>query len=86
MKDDIYWFKRKTYGWGWYPATWQGWSVLAVYFVLLALILSGLERNQTVLLPADMMRMIGVFVLTAVLIGISYATGESPRWQWGRRK
>ena len=32
-----YWFKRKLYGWGWTPATWQGWLVLAVFVVLMIL-------------------------------------------------
>ncbi len=28
------WFKRKLYGWGWTPATWQGWFVTLSYIVL----------------------------------------------------
>jgi predicted GH43/DUF377 family glycosyl hydrolase len=24
----IFWFRAKEYGWGWYPATWEGWLVL----------------------------------------------------------
>ncbi|MGH2575573.1 MAG: hypothetical protein ACRDFC_07730, partial [Ignavibacteria bacterium] len=27
-----YWFKRKKYGFGWNPASWQGWVVLLIYF------------------------------------------------------
>ncbi|MCX6717702.1 MAG: hypothetical protein NTU76_03445 [Candidatus Taylorbacteria bacterium] len=22
------WFKRKTYGWGWVPSSWEGWFVV----------------------------------------------------------
>jgi hypothetical protein len=29
-----YWFKRKLYGWGWVPVKWQGWSVIAVWLLL----------------------------------------------------
>ena len=25
------WFKAKTYGYGWYPVTWQGWLVILIY-------------------------------------------------------
>ncbi|VVB77986.1 Uncharacterised protein [uncultured archaeon] len=33
------WFKRRKYfGWGAYPATWQGWLYLAVALVLIAII------------------------------------------------
>ncbi|HYC83050.1 MAG TPA: hypothetical protein VEB60_00680, partial [Candidatus Paceibacterota bacterium] len=25
------WFKRKLYGWGWTPVTWQGWLAVLAY-------------------------------------------------------
>ena len=28
------WFKAKRYGWGWAPATWQGWLVLLLFIGL----------------------------------------------------
>src|SRR5262245_12007807 len=33
LKDnpEQYWFKRRTYGWGWVPATWQGWLTLLIF-------------------------------------------------------
>lgn len=37
MEEPRYWFPAKRYGWGWgFPCAWQGWAVLAGYFVLLA--------------------------------------------------
>lgn len=33
-----YWFARKTIGWGWTPATWQGWLVTALYVVIVFLL------------------------------------------------
>lgn len=24
------WFKAKNYGWGWYPVTWEGWTVTII--------------------------------------------------------
>lgn len=30
----IFWFRAKEYGWGWYPATWEGWLVLLVFIAL----------------------------------------------------
>ena len=29
-----YWFVRKQFGYGWVPATWEGWLVLTLFFVL----------------------------------------------------
>ena len=33
MKKGNLWFRRKKYGWGWTPSTWQGWTVVG--FILL---------------------------------------------------
>lgn len=29
------WFGRKKFGWGWGPASWQGWLVMAAYVVVI---------------------------------------------------
>jgi hypothetical protein len=78
------WFKRKLYGWGWTPAKWQGWAVIAVYITaVLAFAFtidkdsSGREVVFTGILP--------IILLTITLIRICYKKGESPRWQWGRK-
>lgn len=88
LKDnpERYWFKAKLYGWGWTPATWQGWVTLLVYIVLiLGLIVS---REESV--PGDPMSgsnflvfALPILILTTVLIYICYKTGEKPHWQWG---
>jgi len=77
-----YWFKRKLYGYGWIPATKQGWLVLVVYltFVLgLAVYAqSGIEESQVfaiVLIP--------ILLATGLFLTIVWKTGESLRWQWG---
>lgn len=80
-----YWFKRKLYGWGWTPATWQGWAVTALYVGLLVLFAFSIDESSpsnevfaTFVLPA--------FFLTGLFIRVAYKTGESPRWQWGLPK
>lgn len=80
-----FWFVRKTYGWGWVPATWQGWLVLFVYIILLTLFSFTVDEYSsfreiilTFILP--------VLFLTITLIRICYKKGEKPRWQWGTRK
>ncbi len=78
------WFKSKTYGWGWTPATWQGWTVLAIYVGLVAL--SAVFLLQPAPTPV---RWIGYFsciaLATACLILVCYKTGEKPGWRWGDR-
>jgi len=79
------WFKRKTYGYGWVPASWQGWLVIAVWLALVLLFAftidersSAREVSFTFILP--------IVLLTTTLIGVCYKTGEKPRWQWGKKK
>lgn len=76
------WFKRKLYGWGWTPATWQGWVVIGVYVIaVVAFALTIDEKSEareimfTGILP--------IVLLTITLIRICYKKGEAPRWQWG---
>jgi len=77
-----YWFRAKWYGWGWTPATWQGWLVIAVWLVLvIGLSLTNDEASPprevafTLILP--------LCILTATLLRICWVTGERPRWNWG---
>jgi hypothetical protein len=80
-----YWFKRKLYGWGWVPVTLQGWMVVGLWVVAVALFARTLDENSspqevafTCILP--------ILFLTILLIHICYKKGEKPRWQWGLDK
>ncbi len=80
-----YWFKAKRYGWGWYPATWQGWLVLLGYFALLLVDATG--KNIFVDQPSSdkvLSFVIDAIILAVILIFVCYKTGEKPRWRWGR--
>jgi hypothetical protein len=85
LKDnpENYWFKRKIYGWGWTPARWQGWLVIAVFVFLL--VLNGLNISSKSVPTRD--ESIWFFVKVAILVTamliVCYKTGEKPRWQWG---
>ncbi len=77
-----YWFKRKPYGWGWTPATWQGHVVtLAVVVLFLGILftappgLYGMDALLRIVLP--------VFTLFLGFWLILYTKGESPRWKFG---
>lgn len=77
-----YWFKRKLFGWGWMPVTWEGWLVTAGYAALIVLFASSIDEYSpvreimfTFVLP--------VVLLTIAFIRIAYRTGERPKWQWG---
>lgn len=79
------WFKRKTYGWGWTPSTWEGWAIVLGYVILITLFSLTIDENSpsrevlfTFLLP--------VIFLTITLIRICYAKGEKPMWVWGDKE
>lgn len=77
------WFKRKTYGWGWAPATWEGWLVLAIYLVLVAVFALTLDEAST---GKEIMFtfVIPLTLLSVTLLRICYNKGEAPKWQWGK--
>jgi len=76
------WFKAKEYGYGWYPATWQGWAVLLVYFIIIGLLVFVFTGDPESFLY---FYLASVFFVTAVLIYICYKTGEKASWRWGKK-
>lgn len=78
------WFKAKHYGWGWYPASWEGWLVIFVYIVLLTTSLYPVEWS--LLSASDMLitALMPQVALTLILIIICYLKGEPPEWRWGK--
>lgn len=84
-KPNPLWFRAKEYGWGWTPATWQGWLLMVIYIVLVSAIFSRYDSSShsgsnTMLdsLPLSLL-------LTFILILICFVTGEKPSWRWGRK-
>jgi len=80
------WFKRKLYGWGWQPASWEGWLVLWLFLVVIlgnVLLRYDLDTEPQ---KNDVLRMVAeTFGLVFFLILVYVRTGERPRWQWGKR-
>lgn len=67
LKDNPsgYWFKRKLYGWGWTPATWQGWIITCIYIGLVILLALTIDENS----PTR--EIVFTFVLPVFLVTIS---------------
>ncbi len=79
------WFRRKLYGWGWTPCSWQGWLCIAVYLILICFFVLLLDLDAT---GRDVIIrfLIPVALLTLVFLEIGYKKGEKPKWQWGKRR
>lgn len=78
------WFKRKLYGYGWTPASGEGWLVIILY--ILFNIKNFLEINgASKSFNYTAINFTPLFLLsTALLICLCIKYGETPRWQWGK--
>ncbi len=77
------WFVAKSYGWGWTPATWQGWLILAIFIAVIVLNLLRIDAYSESINTTLLHFIPQTFVLIAILILICWKKGEKPRWQWG---
>jgi hypothetical protein len=77
------WFKAKRYGYGWYPATWQGWLIILIY---VGLIIADFRRIDAVQHSGSDTLINWVpdsVLLTILLLVICVKTGEKAKWRWG---
>ena len=82
-KNTQVWFKAKTYGWGWYPCSWQGWlffGLILAQIIAIASISEQLFETQEGIIVFSIISVSAIIVLFMV----SYKTGEKPRWRWGK--
>lgn len=83
MKEKGLWFKAKQYGWGWYPSSWQGWVIMALY--LFALIKGTWNFRSSGYNTMDLINLsLRVILPTIFLLTICYIKGEKPLWRWGK--
>ncbi|HVZ58917.1 MAG TPA: hypothetical protein VG935_04165 [Patescibacteria group bacterium] len=83
---DQKWFRAKRFGWGWTPATIQGWiiTILAALFVAWFTIVY-LQRLRDPLFNPIVSTIIYLVLVSTVSISlmiICFKTGEKPRWSW----
>ena len=74
MKDKL-WFRRKCFGWGWTPCSWEGWLVLAIWVVLFYVSANLIDHEW-------LKNVVIMVILTGILLLICLKKGEKPKWQW----
>jgi hypothetical protein len=72
-----YWFKAKTWGYGWYPVTWQAWLVLFIWLVILIFGIIKMDHEW-------LKNLIIILIATGLLVYISWKTGEPAKWRWNK--
>ena len=76
------WFPAKKYGVGWgLPITWQGWSVLLVYFASILIGALFIKKSPFLIISFA----IYVFILSGILIYICWKKGEKLDVRWGKK-
>ncbi len=65
------WFRQRSYGWGWFPITIEGWISVVVFII-------------GVFYFANIEKIFMIFVLVIGLIILGYLKGPKPKWHWGR--
>ena len=81
------WFAAKRYGYGWYPATWEGWAVTLGYVVLLLLpllVIAAMGFKKDLGLTFTIFYLPYVGILVWLLLWICVKKGEPARWRWGK--
>lgn len=83
-----FWFKRRRYGYGWIPVTWQGFAVLFGYVA--AVIVASFAFLGDV--PENEYRaevgyyLIFVALLTVTLLRITHKKAPKAQWRWGKKE
>jgi uncharacterized membrane protein (DUF2068 family) len=85
LKDNPnrYWFKKKIFGWGWTPATWQGWAVILLFALIILWMALGFSSIENPGASEILAFTIELVLVISLLIYISRKKGEKPRWKWG---
>lgn len=86
MKKNKLWFRRKTYGWGWTPITWEGWLVTLVVLVIPLVIRLTAKALEFAKPTQYFYTWASVPILLMALILICFRYGEKPKWQWGIKR
>lgn len=83
-KKQKHWFKRRRYGFGWTPITWQGWLSILIFLAVVMIgsyIIEDTPRNT--LSPEAILYLVFFAFATLMLIIVSVKKGPSPKWRWG---
>lgn len=88
MDDDHkkYTMKRKRFGWGWTPVTWQGWVFIFAQVGIIITAATILPHKPAHPTPDQRFHFFLIFGLALMnLIIFSAQTSPKPKWRWGRK-
>jgi hypothetical protein len=95
MNQNQKWFRRKRYGYGLTPATWHGWLITFLYIIfmialttlLLVAIRDEPKHDPDIFFSYALIAYFTAFILSTLsFVLVSVLTGETMKWQWGKKK
>lgn len=88
MNDDHkkYLIKRRRYGYGWIPVTWQGWLFLILQAGIVITAATFLPHKPAQPTTAELVQFFIIFGLAvANLVLVSVQMSPTPKWRWGKK-
>lgn len=80
-----YWFKRRRYGIGWIPATWQGWLLTLAPLIVIfggGMILTATSQSSSHLTGGGGY-IISVIIVVIICFLITLRKAPHLKWRWG---
>lgn len=84
--DKKYLMKRRRYGWGWTPTTWQGWAFLTLQSAIVIVAATFLPVKPAQPTAGETLRFFLIFgfaIINLIIVGVS--TAPTPKWRWGKK-
>lgn len=78
------WFKAHTYGYGWTPATWQGWLLLAIMLFLSVFVGFLVSDHAGTINQIIIDAFPFWFLIITTFFAIVHRTGDKAHWHWGK--
>lgn len=79
------WFRAKTYGFGWVPVGWRGWSLTFLYAASIVALFRVVDFKSDKTGDTLVTVAIPFVFITVLFIVLCYQKGERPGWRWGKK-
>lgn len=81
-----YLMKRRRYGYGWIPVTWQGWLLIVLQLAIILVAATFLPTKPVQPSTSELIRFLVLVgcAIASLLIMSSFA-GPRPKWRWGKK-
>lgn len=80
------WFRAHRYGYGWSPATWEGWVLLLMMFILALFVGYIVDTHSHSISDMLITAFPFWFLILTTFFAIVHRNGEKPKWWWGHKK